>query len=71
MTDIAYRRSNIGMKPYEYPKNNGKIPCPVKHAPTIDDSCGAIGAGGSRCDRIPHSEFVRHHCCGDGWEKTW
>ena len=67
MAENAPRRSEAGMKSSKH----GQERCPVTHARSILESCGAIGAGGSRCDREPHTSFVRHHCCGDGWEKAW
>lgn len=67
MAENAPRRSEAGMKTAKH----GQQQCPVKHARSIDESCGVIGAGGSRCDREPHNVLVCHHCCGDGWEKAW
>ena len=67
MADAAPRRTEQGMKSSKHTRDQ----CPVSHARSILESCGDIGSGGSRCDRGPHSAFVLHHCCGDGWEKSW
>jgi hypothetical protein len=68
MTEVAERRTDQGMRPA---KRNGRQECPVNHARSINESCGALHVSGSRCDRVPHSEFVPHHCCGEEWEKAW
>lgn len=69
MADSAPRRTEAGMKSVK--RNGPKDQCPIQHARSIIESCGALGAGGSRCDREPHSSLVRHHCCGETWEKAW
>jgi hypothetical protein len=69
MAENAPRRSEAGMKSVK--RNTKNNECSVKHARTIDESCGCIGPGGSRCDRPPHSNILLHHCCGETWEKVW
>ena len=67
MADAAVRRTEQGMKSAKH----GQQQCPAKHARNVIESCGSIGSGGSRCDRVPHNDVIPHHCCGDGWEKAW
>jgi hypothetical protein len=69
MAESAVRRTEAGMKSVK--RNNPKDGCNVKHAHSVLESCGSIGAGGSRCDRPPHTVVLRHHCCGETWEKAW
>lgn len=69
MAESAVRRSEAGIKSVK--RNTKNNECSVVHARSVLESCGAIGAGGSRCDRRPHGDILRHHCCGETWEKAW